>query len=1378
MPNNSNKKNKLQETGFSLIELIISLAIISSLLLGVYNLILFTIRLNSDNQNYVIAMNLANQKMEYIRNLPYDDVGTIAGSPAGIIPENTSEGIFNIHITVMFYDDPYDGTMASGTDSIFVDYKIATVEVSWQGRFAPKNVTVFSKVIPNTEETLSGYGLLKLLVVNSNGSPVSGADVHIENSSPLLNATYSTDSEGILRIPLLPDLEGYEVTVSKPGFSIDKTYDRDATNLNPTKPHISIFDGVKTEESFAIDALGVLNIRTVSNNLPDNWQVNTEIGSTTDTLVKFDIDASDNLYFAWQSKKSTSTSINIQKFDSSLNKQYPSNKTISTTKHQNAPDIAVTNSGNSFVVWQDNSSVLKLIAQKKQTQKFANLKPKLPNYAIISDFTLLNKFSSVEILDNSYNFLNNFKNIFPQKTNNFVLNLKNNFKIFAANAQSSASIVQSTISPNVNYSSIMSANLSSTPSVGNILVAIAVLRNDWTDFNDPFNTNGVFTKAVYSDSMDEYLDIGIWYKVVEASEPTQTVITATQNIRGGVLILLELSGIDINNIVDTITSNNQTTSNSTIADTGDSTATADNAFAIAAVSFADNNFNIPNSSNWSSISSDLWTQELWEAWSTGRDGSLGIASMIINTSSSQKATLSLAGATGEERNSCLVSFNLTPTDNATLSSIATQTATMIIPSSNNYLGGAFTLTENNAFRNITSIAINENGSIDAQNSISNFRLFYDLDTTAPYDCASENFDILSDAQFGTSTNFNSSDGEAVLSEPTGIQITTTKSMCIYPVFDITDNAQKQETIEIYISNPSSMVLADSGTIIPASAILIASTTVLLKPAEINQANFRWRNDNGDEESASWEGGENIPISISKNNLIRLRFGVYNSGSLDTGLINYQLEYGQLLSTCENISTWNSLPNDTSLHWQIIDSLNIVDGATTSNVLAGLTDMNIDFIPGYIKDADALTSAINLSNTDFTEIEYSIQATSNALDENYCFRLTNNGSTTNFVYSNYAKATIVGDENIYIIGLDSLGNENWAIKKVNSDLSDFDQISPRIALSENFGSATSCIVWEDYRNNQADIYAQSFDANGNKLWTNDLQITSSSSDEVSPVIAIDSQDNIYITWTNQDSLSKNIYLQKIDFLGNIALSNPLKITASSSDDYEIDLTLGSNNNIYLSWTSEYLGLKNVYLAKYSSTTQNLLWSKKINKDSSSDDRFSSSLAVGNSYIYASWTDFREGNNDIYTQKFDKSGNALWTSDQKINVNLTSTDQSISQLIINSSSDPIAVWQDNRNNNYDIFATVFNNPGATIGVGNVPLIISGTKKIGENPVILKFQDYYTSDSNGDIAITAEWDVPGYSMEINSASSSLSIIMTNPIQPIEFLAGETKNILIYVE
>lgn len=160
-------------------------------------------------------------------------------------------------------------------------------------------------------------------------------------------------------------------------------------------------------------------------------------------------------------------------------------------------------------------------------------------------------------------------------------------------------------------------------------------------------------------------------------------------------------------------------------------------------------------------------------------------------------------------------------------------------------------------------------------------------------------------------------------------------------------------------------------------------------------------------SATFAVAEDTALTdLAKNTITRLRFLVSNEGwsrNTDAG-VQFRLEYAET-GTCSS-GTYVTVPTDTSLHWQIADSSNLTDGDPTTNVASGLTDTNPNFVAGQVKDTGNTTSAISVTSRDFTEIEYSIRATTNATNAGtYCFRLTDAGSATRFTYSVYPTVTL-------------------------------------------------------------------------------------------------------------------------------------------------------------------------------------------------------------------------------------------------------------------------------------------------------------------------------------------------------------------------------------
>ena len=259
-----NSKCKIKK-GFTLIEALIAVFLIVIIFVGIVGAFVASMKILVQSKARATALSLANQRIEEIRNLPYDDVGTVGGIPQGEIPQTetrTLNGIeFTIKTTIIYIDDPFDGVAPD--DPIPSDYKRAKVKVSWPTMIGGE-VTLISDISPKGIETTEGGGTLLITVLNASGEPVGQAEVRVKNDqvSPSIDATYLTDDYGNLLLPGAPaSTEAYQVWVEKSGYSSQRTYSRTEI-ANPLKPHLSVYEGELTEASFAIDLLGSLSIET------------------------------------------------------------------------------------------------------------------------------------------------------------------------------------------------------------------------------------------------------------------------------------------------------------------------------------------------------------------------------------------------------------------------------------------------------------------------------------------------------------------------------------------------------------------------------------------------------------------------------------------------------------------------------------------------------------------------------------------------------------------------------------------------------------------------------------------------------------------------------------------------------------------------------------------------------------------------------------------------------------------------------------------------------------------------------------------------------------------------------------------------------------
>lgn len=255
-----------------MVETLVGIAVFVVIASAIYQGYVSLFNFISLNQYKIISLNLLNEQFEIIRNLPYADVGIPGGIPSGKIPhiQNiTRSGIsFVVTTTIRNVDLPFDGTIGGSPNDLSpADNKLVEVEVDCPlcKSFTPFSLT--TTVAPKNLETASTNGALLIKVFDSNGIAVPDANVSIRNYSSTTTIAIDdvTNSSGILQIvDAPPGSEAYEIIVTKPGYSMDRTYKTGSVgNPNPTKPNATVIIQQLTQISFSIDKLSTITFNSV-----------------------------------------------------------------------------------------------------------------------------------------------------------------------------------------------------------------------------------------------------------------------------------------------------------------------------------------------------------------------------------------------------------------------------------------------------------------------------------------------------------------------------------------------------------------------------------------------------------------------------------------------------------------------------------------------------------------------------------------------------------------------------------------------------------------------------------------------------------------------------------------------------------------------------------------------------------------------------------------------------------------------------------------------------------------------------------------------------------------------------------------------------------
>ena len=295
------------ERGVTLIDTVIGSALVLVAFVGIAGVFQLSIEVVTNNRARAGAIALANEWMEYVRSLKFDDVGTLGGIPAGVVPQSETVSLNGIpytrRTTIQFVDDPYDGIGAADTfpagAPVFTDYKAVRVAISWQSRSGERTVYFVTRVEPQNGIEVactSSCGTLSISVVNAVSEPVPNAKVRVVNTStlPAIDLTTYTNIDGLVVLAGAPVSAGYEVTVSKLGYNSAQTYGATAENPSPSPPHPQVFENQTTAIVFApagsgVDVLASKTIYTYAVLATSTWNetftTESQIASSTNVAV-------------------------------------------------------------------------------------------------------------------------------------------------------------------------------------------------------------------------------------------------------------------------------------------------------------------------------------------------------------------------------------------------------------------------------------------------------------------------------------------------------------------------------------------------------------------------------------------------------------------------------------------------------------------------------------------------------------------------------------------------------------------------------------------------------------------------------------------------------------------------------------------------------------------------------------------------------------------------------------------------------------------------------------------------------------------------------------------------------------------------------------
>jgi len=252
--------------------------------------------------------------------------------------------------------------------------------------------------------------------------------------------------------------------------------------------------------------------------------------------------------------------------------------------------------------------------------------------------------------------------------------------------------------------------------------------------------------------------------------------------------------------------------------------------------------------------------------------------------------------------------------------------------------------------------------------------------------------------------------------------------------------------------------------------------------------------------------------------------------------------------------------------------------------------------------------------------------------------------------------------------------------------------PAISVS---ASGNYIITWVDGRNGDNDIYAQIFQASGDPVGAN-FRVNDDEewAYQNQPSVGTDISGNFIITWSDYRNGDADIYAQRYDHAGNTIDSNfkvddDVNFTAQSLPD----IAVGKDGDFIITWYDQRHDYGDIFAQRFDKSGKRLGSNIKINDDAQYMEQNYPAIAVDEfDNFIITWMDNRNGMRDIYAQRSNKDGEPVGSN---FMVNDTTCYPFGSPgIACNSRGEFVILWGDERNFLSSIYAQCFSNTGTPI------------------------------------------------------------------------------------
>ncbi len=292
---------------------------------------------------------------------------------------------------------------------------------------------------------------------------------------------------------------------------------------------------------------------------------------------------------------------------------------------------------------------------------------------------------------------------------------------------------------------------------------------------------------------------------------------------------------------------------------------------------------------------------------------------------------------------------------------------------------------------------------------------------------------------------------------------------------------------------------------------------------------------------------------------------------------------------------------------------------------------------------------------------------------------------------------IGNYDIYAQRIDANGNPLWTNDGIPVCNEVKEQNSPCIAPDEAGGAI---IIWEDFRTNYSDLYGQRINKNGESLWKkNGILICGASGSQSASEVVTDGAGGVIVIWKDLRRSYADIYAQRIDGGGTI-LWDKYGVALCNAPGHESAAVITSNGaeGAIVAWVDTRNGTNNndIYAQQLDGNGAVQWLADGIPVCTAPGNQNCPAITTdGAGGAIIAWWDMRSGDFDIYAQRIDLAGYVQWGNDGQA-ICIESGIQNCVSIISDGNQGAIMVWNDNRvsHANFDVYAQKIDRKGGAL------------------------------------------------------------------------------------